>query len=334
MSIEIRQVAPDDERAIGEFYDIYVTCGRHGAAGFIPTPRAELAAMIRRPTGDFAYTAFLAYDGGEAVGEGWYAAFLRTNLNQVRATPRVLPQHRRRGIGGALLAHLEEHARGNGRTIVQTTTVWATRYGPEGTGAPNVEFARKHGYPLVLVSAGRRLPLPVAAGLLDELSAKSDPAYVIRVFAGPVPEALVQEWAELDASLSTEAPTGELQIGENPPSVEAVREHERTLAESGQIMYNAVAVSPDGGLAGFSTIVVRSADAPAGQWGTLVRRGHRGHGLGYGLKTAVIRLLQQERPDITATITSNALTNKAMVAVNNRLGYEVIDYLGEVQRHL
>ena len=53
MSIEIRQVAPDDERGIREFYDIYVTCGQHGAAGFIPTPRAELAAMIRRPTEDF-----------------------------------------------------------------------------------------------------------------------------------------------------------------------------------------------------------------------------------------------------------------------------------------
>jgi GNAT superfamily N-acetyltransferase len=292
MSIEIRPVDPEDERAIRDFYDIYVTCGRD-FAGFIAWPLEELAAVIRKPTEDFAYTGFLAYDGDEVVGEGWYAAFLRANLDQARATPRVLPRYRRRGIGSALLERMEQHARANGRTTVKTTALWAMEYGPEGTGAPSVAFARKHGYPLVLVEAGRRLALPVATELLDELSAKADPA-----------------------------------------SVEAVRAHERLLAESGQFRYSAVAISPDGDLAGYSAIVVRSADGLAGQWGTLVRRAHRGHGLGYGVKAAVIRLPQQERPDITAAITSNALTNQAMVAVNNRLGYEVIEYLGDVQKRL
>jgi GNAT superfamily N-acetyltransferase len=332
MGIEIRQVDPDDEHAVRDFYDIYVTCGRQ-ATGFIAWPYQQLASAIREPTEDFAYTGFLAYDGAEAVGEGWYAAYLRTNLDQALTTPRVLPQHRRRGIGGAVLARLAEFALGNGRTTTATHTFWPVEYGPEGAGAPNVEFARKHGYPLVLVDAGRLLRLPVAGEILDELSAKADPAYVIRVFAGPVPEELIQGWAELDASLPTEAPTGDRETDEAPPSVDAVRQRERRLLESGQNQYNAVALAPDGELVGYTAITAGSADAPAGQWGTLVRRGHRGRGLGYGLKTAVIRLLQQERPEITATITSNALTNTAMVAVNNRLGYEVVDYVGTVQKH-
>jgi hypothetical protein len=71
------------------------------------------------------------------------------------------------------------------------------------------------------------------------------------------------------------------------------------LAETGQVKYNAVAIAPDGELAGYTDIVVCSADEPAEQWGTLVRRAHRGHGLGCGLKAAVIRLLQQERPEIS-----------------------------------
>jgi GNAT superfamily N-acetyltransferase len=333
MDFEIRQVDPGDEHAIRDFYDIYVTCGRD-SAGFIASPYEELASMIREPTRDFAYTGFLAYSDGEAVGEGWYAAFLRANLDQVRVTPRVLPRYRRLGIGSALVGRLEEHARDDGRTALETCTAWPVECGPDGDGAPGVEFARKQGCQLLLTQAGRRLALPVATGLLDELSARADPAYVIRVFSGPVPEELVQGWAELDASLATEAPTGGLETGETPPSVEAVRDHERLLAESGQVTYNAVAVSPDGELAGYSSIVVRSAGAPAGQWGTLVRRRHRGHGLGYGVKTAVIRLLQQERPDVTDAITSNALTNKAMAAVNVRLGYEVVEYLGHVQKHL
>jgi GNAT superfamily N-acetyltransferase len=333
MCVEIRQVDPGDERAIRDFYNIYVTCGRD-RAGFIAAPYEELASKIREPTGDLACTGFLAYSDGEAVGEGWYAAFLRANLDQVSATPRVLPRYRRRGIGSALLGHLENHARANDRMLMRTFTAWPVQCGPDGSGTPGVEFARKHDYPLLLIQAGRRLALPVAARLLDELTARADPSYLICAFSGPVSEALVQGWAELDASLATEEPTGGLETGKAPPSVEAVRDHERMMAESGQVTYNAVAVSPDGELAGYSSIVVRPAGGPAGQWGTHVRRRHRGHGLGYGVKTAVIRRLQQERPDITAAITSNALTNKAMGAINLRLGYEVVEYLGHVQKHL
>jgi GNAT superfamily N-acetyltransferase len=180
----------------------------------------------------------------------------------------VLPRQRRRGIGSAILGRLEDHARADDRAMVQASTRWAMEHGPEGSGSPGVEFARKHGYPVRLVEAERRLALPVCAELLDELSAR------------------------------------------------------------------AVAIAPDGELAGYTDIVVRSENEPAEQWGTLVRRAHRGHGLGCGLKAAVIRLLQQERPEISATITSNALTNTAMVAVNDRLGYEIIEYLGDVQKRL
>jgi hypothetical protein len=78
VSIEIRRVDPGDEGAIREFYDIYVAVGRHNGLGFIPSPYAELASLIRTPTEDFAYTGFLAYDGGVPVGEGWYGEFLRS----------------------------------------------------------------------------------------------------------------------------------------------------------------------------------------------------------------------------------------------------------------
>jgi GNAT superfamily N-acetyltransferase len=187
---------------------------------------------------------------------------------------------------------------------------------------------------VLLVEGRRRLALPVSPTLLAALAARSDPAYVIRTFSGPVPDDLVRGWAELEASLPTEAPSGASETEEFPPSVAAVREQERLLAETGQVKYNAAAVAPDGTVAGYTDIVVRSAPDAAEQWGTLVRRVHRGHGLGYGLKTAVIGLLQRERPDVTTAITSNALTNAAMVAVNDRLGYQVVEYLGGFEKRL
>lgn len=334
MTLQIRQVEPADEVAVRAFYDVYVACGRHDAASFVAAPYAELAGVIRRPTEDFAFTAFLAYEDGHVVGEGWYAAFRRSNRDRAFATPRVLPAHRRCGVGSALLTTMEGRARSEGRTTLRATPRWAMAHGPGGDGSPEVAFARRHGYELALVEAKRRLALPVAQALLDELAGRADAAYAIRAFAGPVPDELVRGWAVLEASLATEAPTGELETEEFPASVESVRDGERVLAESGQVKYNAVAVAPDGEVVGYTDIVVRSASEPAEQWGTLVRRAHRGHGLGHGLKAAVLRLLQTERPEVASTVTSNALTNTAMVAVNDRLGYEVVNYLGDVQKRL
>jgi GNAT superfamily N-acetyltransferase len=328
----IERVDPADEAAIEAFYDIYVTCGRHDAASFIMAPYAELAELVRRPTEDFAFTAFLAFAGDVLVGHGWHAAHLRANLDQVRSTPRVLPAHRRRGYGSAILRHLERVTLADGRHVLTTTPRWPTSYGPKGIGAPAVEFARKHGYELKLVEAKRRLTLPVAPERLAP--AGTDPAYTIKAFSGPIPDDLVQGWAMLVASLPTEAPTGELEIEEVPPSVASIRDDERVLAATGQVKYNAVAIAPDGTLVGYTDIVVRADGEPAEQWGTLVRRAHRGRGLGVALKVAALALLQSERPDVTATITSNALDNAAMVAVNDRLGYEVLEYLGDVQRRL
>ena len=153
---------------------------------FIAAPYDELALVVRQPTEDFSYTAFLAYDGDDVVAEGWYAAFLRANLDKAVVRPRVLPWQRRRGAGSAILARLEEHARADGRAIAQASPRWAMEYGPEGAGSPGVEFARKHGYPVRLVEAERRLALPVSAELLDELSARAAPAYEIRAFSGSV----------------------------------------------------------------------------------------------------------------------------------------------------
>lgn len=330
----IRRVDPADEAAVRAFYEIYLACGRHDLRSFIASPAAELADVMRRPTQDFAYTGYLAYDGETPVGQGWYAEFRRANRDRVMATPRVLPEHRGRGVGSTILAHLEERARVAGRTMIQTAPRWATRHGAQGRGAPSVEFARKHGYSLALVEAKRRLALPVADTLLDELAGRVEAAYRIEAFAGPVPDPWVQGWAELEASLPTEAPTGELETEVNPPSVEAVRDDERVLAASGQVKYNALAFDADGVPVGYTDVVVRGAGEPAEQWGTLVRRAHRGHGLGHGLKAAVLRLLQTERPDVSATITSNGLDNVAMTAVNERLGYEVVEYLGDVTKRL
>jgi GNAT superfamily N-acetyltransferase len=334
MTLEIAVIDPDDEAAVGASYEIYLATGRADQASFIAAPYDELARVIRTPTEDFSYVSFLATRDGVAVGSGWYAEFLRTNLDQVVITPRTLPGHRRQGVGSAVLARMEEHALSRGRTLINATPRWPLEFGPDAEGAPNVDFARARGYDLKLVEAKRKLQLPVAERLLVELAARVDPAYTIRAFVGAVPDELVEGWAELEASLPTEAPTGEMETEAPEPSVDVIRADERLLAETGQVKVNAVALSPGGEVVGYTDIVVSNPREPAPQWGTLVRRAHRGHGLGYGLKASVISLLQSEFGDVPSTVTSNALDNPAMVAVNDRLGYQVLDYLGDVQKRI
>ena len=57
----------------------------------------------------------LAYGGGEAVGIGVGRPSSIAG-GSLYAMARVLPEHRRRGVGHTLYAALSEHARNQGRT--------------------------------------------------------------------------------------------------------------------------------------------------------------------------------------------------------------------------
>jgi RimJ/RimL family protein N-acetyltransferase len=70
------------------------------------------------------------------------------------------------------------------------------------------------------------------------------------------------------------------------------------------------------------------------QWGTLVRPDHRGHRLGLAVKVANVRLLQETQPQLATVVTFNADVNAPMVAVNDRLGFVPVQWLGELQKKL
>ena len=64
------------------------------------------------------------------------------------------------------------------------------------------------------------------------------------------------------------------------------------------------------------------------QWGfqqlTAVVRAHRGHRLGLLVKTAMLDMLADAEPQLEWIATGNAAENAHMIAVNERLGYEVV----------
>jgi RimJ/RimL family protein N-acetyltransferase len=184
----------------------------------------------------------------------------------------------------------------------------------------------------------RELVLPVDDGLLGGLAedaAGSHAAYTLRSWSGPVPDDLLQGWAEITSTLATEAPTGELELEPEAVSTDAVREREVTIERQGRTKYNTVALSGTGEVVAYTDLATTVHEpGRAYQWGTLVHRAHRGHRLGVAVKVANLRLLQRERPDITRLTTYNAEVNRHMIEVNEAIGFRPVARLGDFQKKL
>jgi GNAT superfamily N-acetyltransferase/RimJ/RimL family protein N-acetyltransferase len=337
MSVTITPVDPADDAAFAAWHHVYETSARH-ELGEVATPwqLEELRAMVQEAGSHSWSGAWSAVVDGDTVGAGWLRTPLLDNIELAELDVHVLPALRRRGIGTAVLARLDEEARSRGRRVLTGLSSWPYDAGSDGAGAAGPEFARSRGFDLALSEVQRELTLPVADGLLSGLAddaGRAHAAYTLRSWSGPVPDDLLQGWAEITSTLATEAPTGDLELEPEAVSTEAVREREATIARQGRTKYNTVALSGTGEVVAYSDLATTVHEpGRAYQWGTLVRREHRGHRLGVAVKVANLLLLQRERPDVTRLTTYNAEVNSHMIGVNVALGFRPVARLGDFQR--
>lgn len=341
--LRIVEVDPFDDAALDAWHAVYAAAETFGYEDTAtPWQLGEARVLLQEPTSDTWAAAWSGVlgdgPGASVVAAGWMGTPLRDNLERADVTVHVLPEHRRRGHGTAMLAHLEGVARERGRSILLTEAHHAYAAGPAGAGEPGPEFARARGFTLGLGDVQRELRLPVAEALLDRLAAEAAPhcaAYTLRSWVGPVPDELLDGWAEVTASLMTEAPVGDLALEPEVPDPHGVREREGSVARQGRTTYNTVALDVDGAVAAYTELVTTVHEpGRAYQWGTLVRRAHRGHRLGLAVKVANLRLLQAERPDIALVTTYNAEVNDHMIGVNELLGFSPVARLAELQKLL
>jgi GNAT superfamily N-acetyltransferase len=337
--VEVVALDPFDDAALDAWHDVYLVADRH-ELGEVATPlQLEEVRAIMQDTGSRARTlGWSAIVDGQTVGAGWMRMPLLDNLELAEVTAHVLPSHRRRGIGTALLARLEAEALARGRRVLTGLASWSYDLGSAGAGASGPEFARAVGFALALSEVQRELRLPVDDALLSGMAdsaARSHAAYTLRSWAGPVPDDLVEGWARLTSTLVTEAPMGELQVEAEAVSTDAVREQEALLARQGRTKYNTVALSASGEVVAYTDLATSLHEhGRAYQWGTLVHPAHRGHRLGVAVKVANLRLLQASRPDLTRLTTYNAEVNGHMIGVNEAMGFRPVARLGDFQKRL
>ena len=338
MTIEITRVDPADDIEVDAWWGAYATAERADrGADAVVWSLAESRSELQQESAIVDRRAYLLRDGGEVVGSASLALPLKDNTHVAHLAVSVPPRHRRRGIGSEALAFLEGESVASQRTTAQASTSWAYDTGSEGAGSPGREFARAHGYSLALGDVQSTLTLPVDPALLDRLEhdvADAISGYTVHSWVGRVPDDVVEHWATLDATLATEAPTGELDIEPQKPDVDSVRESEELIDRQRRISFGTIALSPDGAAAAYSQLVVSTDDGNAYQWGTLVRRADRGHRLGIAVKVANLRMLRAEMPQTRAVYTYNAESNAHMLAVNTLLGFRPSERMGELQKRL
>jgi GNAT superfamily N-acetyltransferase len=337
--MDIVEVDPFDEPLVADWHATVIAAEEHdrGDARTSWTLPETLVA-IQGDQSDRGRTLFAGVEDGAVVVSGQCEVSYIDNLDHAWLRIYTRPEHRRRGHGSAMLAHLEEVARANGRLLLDTEADWLYSQPGDGSGVEVVQFLLRRGFRLGLGDVHRVLDLPVDVGLLDALAAEAaphHPAYTLRTWVGPVPEDIVQSFAELVATLVVEAPTGDLEREPESADVGALRRSEELLEKQGRTTYNAAALNVAGEVVAYSNLatVVHDRDN-AYQWGTLVRRSDRGHRLGMAVKAATLRRLHEDGVLPRRLHTWNAEVNSHMIGINERLGFRPVERSGEFQKSL
>ncbi|MET9018689.1 GNAT family N-acetyltransferase [Actinopolymorpha sp. NPDC004070] len=335
--VTISPVDIGDDAAMARWHKVFHT---GLMAGLLDPPAwtlPEVLVLYRSPDSSMRREAFVAVDGsGEVVGAGELQLPLRENPRLAIFEIGVPPEHRRRGVGGALYAHVAERARAEGRSSLMTEVNV-----PDGAPQeewPGVAFAHRVGFTLRNTELRRQLRLPVEPVHLRTLAGKAAQRasdYRLVSWSGPCPAEYAEQYAELKGRLSVDAPMGDMDYEQEVWDVARLRESEDRAAAQGRALHTTVAVAPDGTLAGHTQLAVpRHEPGRAYQWDTLVLAAHRGHRLGLALKVANTRALAEAHPEVARIDTWNAVQNGPMVAVNVELGYRIMDYCQEWQRDL
>lgn len=263
-----------------------------------------------------------------ALGNVWTSSY--DNLEHAWFGVDIHPEHRRRGLGTAMLRHLEGIARNESRPKVGID-------GMESTAS--AAFAKRHGYEVASKGVPRRQQLDALPEGWRELLAQATagPAadYELVEIAGPLPEEgfepMVALWADIN-----DAPTDDLDIEDEVFTGDRIRGYERAQEAAGTRLHHVIARHRGTGELGGHTVVGVESERPhrAHQHDTTVAKAHRGHRLGLVLKAAMMARLLREEPQVRTVDTWNAESNTFMIAINEQLGYRVMGRNVEYQRTL
>ncbi|MEV7398115.1 GNAT family N-acetyltransferase [Aeromicrobium sp. NPDC092404] len=293
---------------------------------------------------------FAVWQDGVIIGRGIVTSRPQSPESGVHLMTDILPEHRRAGLGSALLERVEQVALDTGASVLKVVLPHRAAAGGERVAAPTgfgdlpadddgVRFLSSHGYALEQIS---RISLLDTDGLADRIRplrdaavAAAGDAYRVVSWIGATPDRWVGDLAEMRTRMSTDAPSGGLVTPVDEWDAERVRENDARIAESGRtVLTAAVEHVASGTLVGYSELLVSDGLSVATQEDTLILRDHRGRRLGTLVKIATADLLLEHAPQLEAIVTWNAEENRPMLDVNEAMGFRAIGYEGAWQKRV
>jgi len=329
VAVDIEQINPRNEAALRAWWEVghAANADRPGK----PWPLWEQSRVaLPADNPERGITLLGAIDGREMVGAGLLTRALQENLHAATAFAYTRPDRTREGIGRRLVEELEVVAAGDGRTTIQSEAYLP----PGGSGGPEA-FAEAMGYGVASRESIKELALADYLARRDALAAEAVSAdgYRVITFDTVCPEEHLESFGRLLGMLLAEVPLGELELEDSVWTPERLRAAEQRQVEIGRHVLTAMALAPDGAVAGVSDVRIDDTDHQHGQVGiTIVDPAHRGHRLGLALKLASHDLAVATYADLAVLDTSNAEVNTHMNAVNESLGYRTIETLLELQK--
>jgi hypothetical protein len=231
-----------------------------------------------------------------------------------------------------LLERTKEIARERGRSVLMGEAVT-----PPGATSPGAEFARAHGFEVANVDGLKILDLedhPDWAPL-DARVAERIGDYRLVEWQNHTPDEHVEGLCAALSSLVSMIPIGDLALEEKDWTPEPLRAEEARSVQLGRRVLATAAVAPDGRLAAYTDATVEAATPTRASIDlTYALPEHRGRSLGLAVKLAHHRTLREAVPECRFVLTDNADSNVHMNAVNEAMGYRLVEQLLEVQKAL
>lgn len=270
---------------------------------------------------------------GVVVGMAGLAMSQVDNQHVATTELFVHPDHRRRGIGAALLAAVVERGRADGRNVLMTSP-----YSPVDRPGAGEEFLTAQGFELGIAEMSRVCDLEESektwAALADQIAPQHGD-YRLEAWQDQLPAPFVEGYCELGEAFNDEAPLGDLDLGAEVWSADRVAARDALFLATGRRQFGVLAYAADGTCVATTELFVNQvASWRALQGGTLVLPGHRGHRLGLALKLVNLRAVRERYPDCRHVFTVVAGVNAPMNAVNELLGFRDVERALEMQLRL
>lgn len=333
--LEISDVDVRDAGQLREWYDVWAAAQPHRPAELVPSWESA-RVPLSTPRDDFDVSLFGLRESGTLVGAALLNLPLEDNPTVAYAEVMTHADHRRRGVGAALLAELESRVRTAGRERVLTEVFVPPGHEEVPTG--DQLFAESQGYAVANREGMKAVHLAEAEARWPPLEADVESArggYRVVTWRDVCPEEYVESFGRAVSRVMSLIPQGDLGLEDREWTVERIRAAEQKRVEIGLATIESAAVAPDGTVVGLTGVRANLADPRVARVGvTMVLPEHRGHRLGLATKLASHRALREHVPDCELVATSNAETNTHMNAINEAMGYRRLETLVEYHKGL